>query len=227
MRPDDLPAVIEILVDASDPAKVSAAALASYAREAVVASPREELALVAETAEDPLEPREVVGVVGVLMEDRLKPPEMRLGGENIAYVLNLAVAERARRRGVGKALLRAAERAAARAGFEEVACRVDGDNSVARGMYDRGGYRPVEPKKLVAFRKLMATLYGFAGVAHAVDLLVGPSALPAMVGAPAWGAMDPAQRFAAATWCATSVAASPHPVHWKSISAAPLSVVGL
>ena len=33
MRPDDLPAVIEILVDASDPAKVSAAALASYARE--------------------------------------------------------------------------------------------------------------------------------------------------------------------------------------------------
>lgn len=208
MRPDDLPAVIEILADASDPAKVSAAALASYAREAVVASPRDELALVAETSEGPLEPREVVGVVGVLLEDRLKPPEMRLGGENIAYVLNLAVAERARRKGVGKALLRAAERAAARAGFDEVACRVDGDNSVARGMYDRGGYRPVEPKKLVAFRKLMATLYGFAGVAHAADLLVGPSALPAMAGAPAWAAMDPAQRLAAATWCALGPAAA-------------------
>jgi len=202
MTPRDLPRVVEVLTAAADPARVSPAALAAYAREAAAAHPRDELALVAECALTPLSTPAVVGVVGVLFSDRIKPPEMKLGGQDVAYVTNLAVDELARRRGVGRALLRAAERAARRNGSRRVACRVDDDNDAARRMYDGEGYAPFEPPRLVTFRALVARLYAAAGVAHAADLWLGPSALPRMAGAPPWAAMDGLERALAVTWCA-------------------------
>ena len=202
MTSRDLPRVVEVLTAAADPARVSPAALAAYAREAADAHPRDEVALVAECALTPLSTPAVVGVVGVLFSDRIKPPEMKLGGQDVAYVTNLAVDELARRRGVGRALLRAAERAARRNGSRRVACRVDDDNDAARRMYDREGYAPFEPPRLETFRALVAQLYAAAGVAHAADLWLGPSALPRMAGAPPWAAMDGLERALAVTWCA-------------------------
>ena len=202
MTPRDLPRVVEVLTAAADPARVSPAALAAYAREAAAAHPRDEVALVAECALTPLSTPAVVGVVGVLFSDRIKPPEMKLGGQDVAYVTNLAVDELARRRGVGRALLRAAERAARRNGSRRVACRVDEDNDAARRMYDGENYAPFEPPRLETFRALVAQLYAAAGVAHAADLWLGPSALPRMAGAPPWAAMDGLERALAVTWCA-------------------------
>ena len=169
MTPRDLPRVVEVLTAAADPARVSPAALAASAREAAAAHPRDEVALVTECALTPLSTPAVVGVVGVLFSDRIKPPEMKLGGQDVAYVTNLAVDELARRRGVGRALLRAAERAARRNGSRRVACRVDEDNDAARRMYDGEGYAPSEPPRLETFRALVAQLYAAAGVAHAAD----------------------------------------------------------
>ena len=48
---------------------------------------------------------------------------------------------------------------------------------------------------------------GFAGLAHAADLLVGPSQLPMSAGAPPFAAMDPTQQAAALVWCALGPAA--------------------
>ena len=69
-------------------------------------------------------------------------------------------------------------------------------------MYDREGYAPFEPPRLETFRALVAQLYAAAGVAHAADLWLGPSALPRMAGAPPWAAMDGLERALAVTWCA-------------------------
>ena len=107
---------------------------------------------------------------------------------------------------MGAALLLAAEDASAAAGCTCVACRVDETNVVARSMYSKRGYDDlplvVEPKKLVEFRELMGTLYGFAGLAHAVDLLAGPSQLAMTAGAPAFANMDATQKALALGWCA-------------------------
>ena len=193
MRPDDLPAVIEIPVDASDPAEASAAALASYAREAVVASPREERALVAETAEDPLEPREVVGVVGVLMEDRLKPP-----GDATGRREHRLRAQRPRRRREG-----ATKRRRQGAPPRRRACAPRAPDSKRwpaawtattpsrAGCTTEAAIDPSSPRNSSRSANSWRPSTRFAGVAHAVDLLVGPSALPAMVGAPAWGPWTP------------------------------------
>ena len=145
MTPRDLPRVVEVLTAAADPARVSPRGARGVRARAAAAHPRDEVALVAECALTPLSTPAVVGVVGVLFSDRIKPPEMKLGGQDVAYVTNLAVDELARRRGVGRALLRAAERAARRNGSRRVACRVDDDNDAARRMYDREGYAPFEP----------------------------------------------------------------------------------
>ena len=134
MRQGDLSPVVTTLVEAADPEKVSAAALAAYALEASRAPAAREIALVASLAPTPLDPPEVIGVVGVLLSDDLFPAEMRLRGSDAAYVTNLAVASRARRRGVASDLLGAAERFARESGRQTVWCRVDDDNHTARGL---------------------------------------------------------------------------------------------
>ena len=92
MRQGDLSPVVATLVEAADPEKVSAAALAAYALEASQAPAAREIALVASLAPTPLDQPEVVGVVGVLLADDLFPSEMRIRGSDAAYVTNLAVA---------------------------------------------------------------------------------------------------------------------------------------
>ena len=188
--------------------EVSPASLEIYAREACIARPEDQIALVAEasTSESPLDTpqTQVVGLVGLLLDDGLKPPEMKLDGCRTGYVTNLAVASPWRGEGVGGALLLAAEEACGRAGCETVACRVDETNVVARSMYAKRGYEDlstfVEPKALVDFRGLMGTLYGLAGAAHAADLLAGPSRLATIAGAPVFTSMDGTQKALAIGW---------------------------
>ena len=134
MRQGDLSPVVATLVEAADPEKVSAAALAAYALEASQAPATRETALVATLAPTPLDSsrEQVVGVVGVLLSDDLFPAEMRIRGSDAAYVTNLAVASRARRRGVASRLLVEAERFASENGRSTVWCRVDDDNATAR-----------------------------------------------------------------------------------------------
>ena len=101
---------------------MSPASLEIYAREACIARPEDQIALVAEasTSESPLDTpqTQVVGLVGLLLDDGLKPPEMKLDGCRTGYVTNLAVATPRRGEGVGGALLLAAEEACGRAGCE-------------------------------------------------------------------------------------------------------------
>jgi hypothetical protein len=60
----------------------------------------------------------------------------------------------------------------------------------------------VDPAPLDTFRRLMGTLYGIAGVAHAADLGLGDSTLFTSVGIPALADLPlPAQVYAA-VWCA-------------------------
>tara|TARA_B110000305_G_scaffold228386_1_gene278094 strand:+ start:841 stop:1833 length:993 start_codon:yes stop_codon:yes gene_type:complete len=204
MLPGDLAPVVATLVEASDPSKVSANALAVYALDASQARPTAEVALVASMAPSPLDTREeVVGVVGVLIDDVLKPREMRLSGANAAYVTNLAVASRARRKGIASDLLHEAEVFAKNAGCQTIWCRVDAGNTLARQMYERRGYAPREPVRLLRYRKTVATAYLVAGMAHFFDFVAGPSALPIAAGAPEFAAMSAAQQTLALLWCFT------------------------
>lgn len=205
MHPEDISRVLCILNEAAE-GEVSASSLEIYAREACAAASEDQIALVAEASlsSSPLDSptTEVVGLVGLLLADDLKPAEMKLDGTSTGYVTNLAVDSKWRGGGVGTALLLAVEDAARRAACAEVACRVDENNVVARAMYEHRGYGAIEPKRLVAFRTLMGHLYGIAGVAHAADLLAGPSTLPALAGAPAFASMDATQKALALVWCA-------------------------
>ena len=208
MRQGDLSPVVTTLVEAADPEKVSAAALAAYALEASRAPAAREIALVASLAPTPLDPPEVIGVVGVLLSDDLFPAEMRLRGSDAAYVTNLAVASRARRRGVASDLLFAAERFASESGRQTVWCRVDDDNHMARGMYERRGYAPREPPRLAKYRGVVSAAYGFAGIAHFVDLVFGPSACAIAAGAPSFAEMTTEQKSLALIWCALGPAST-------------------
>ncbi|MEP6939294.1 MAG: GNAT family N-acetyltransferase [Rudaea sp.] len=60
---------------------------------------------------------------------------------DIARLYSIAVAQRARGRGVAKALLEAAERAARRRGCGRIRLEVRQDNVAAIGLYERLGYR--------------------------------------------------------------------------------------
>ena len=51
------------------------------------------------------------------------------------------------------------------------------------------------------FRSLMGTLYGVAGVAHAADLVAGPSALLTAAGAPPFRDLPPPAQALAGLWC--------------------------
>ena len=51
------------------------------------------------------------------------------------------------------------------------------------------------------FRSLMGTLYGIAGIAHAVDLLIGQSALLTAAGAPPFQELPPPAQALACAWC--------------------------
>ncbi|EEH55733.1 uncharacterized protein MICPUCDRAFT_65422 [Micromonas pusilla CCMP1545] len=210
----DVAAVANILsgaaLEMASPPPLSS--LKSYARLACAAAPEDELALVAELPDDELPTTSapdvvgVVGVVGVLFDRELKPHEMRLD-PSTAYVTNLAVSPRCRRRGAGLSLLRAAEDAARDAGFETVACRVEETNVAARAMYDGLGYDAHEPARIGKFRRLMAALYAGAGAAHFYDAVIGSGTLLKMAGAPAFAAMSETQRAAVVLWCAAGPAA--------------------
>ena len=227
MVPGDLSPVVATLVEAADPSKVSAAALAAYALEASQAPAAREIALVASLAPTPLDRPEVVGVVGVLLSDDLFPAEMRLRGSDAAYVTNLAVASRARRQGVASDLLRAAERFARENGRSVVWCRVDDDNAAARGMYERRGYAPREPPRLVKYRDAVSAAYGFAGLAHFLDLVFGPSALVRAAGAPGFWEMTGAQKTLALLWCALGPGAAACNAAAKRTDAPRIAVAGL
>ena len=51
------------------------------------------------------------------------------------------------------------------------------------------------------FRTLMGTCYGVAGLAHAADLLIGPSALLTAAGAPPFRDLPPPAQALAGMWC--------------------------
>ena len=51
------------------------------------------------------------------------------------------------------------------------------------------------------FRSLMGTLYGVAGIAHAADLLIGPSTLLTAAGAPPFRELPPPAQALAGLWC--------------------------
>lgn len=63
-------------------------------------------------------------------------------------------------------------------------------------LQDMSPERPIEK-----FRKLMGVLYGFAGLFHAFDLILGPSALFAMAGLPPFSALPLPGQLLAALWC--------------------------
>jgi hypothetical protein len=60
---------------------------------------------------------------------------------------------------------------------------------------------PVRYSKISQFRRLMGLLYGFAGLAHLADMLVGESELLAMAGAPTFGLLPPEGKAYALLWC--------------------------
>ena len=229
MRQGDLSPVVATLVEAADPEKVSAAALAAYALEASQAPATRETALVATLAPTPLDSsrEQVVGVVGVLLSDDLFPAEMRIRGSDAAYVTNLAVASRARRRGVASRLLVEAERFASENGRSTVWCRVDDDNATAREMYARRGYAPREPPRLLKYRDVVSTAYGFAGLAHFVDLVVGNSVLASAAGAPGFWEMSGLQKALAMLWCALGPASAACVAVGKKRDAPEIAVAGL
>jgi len=214
--PKDVPVVTRILAEAADGA-VSTQSLATYAREAAVVDELpgetpEQLALVAERAfPTPSDPPKVVGVVGLLLDNALKPMEMKLEKE-VGYVTNLAVDGASRRSGIGATLLAAVESTAGDYGCAAVACRVDVGNDPALAMYDKNGYEPLQPRALRKFRRLMGGLYAVAGVAHLLDLLVLDSVLPTAAGAPPWALMDPTQRLCAIAWCLAG------PIAWLCVA---------
>lgn len=227
MRQGDLSPVVATLVEAADPEKVSAAALAAYALEASQAPAAREIALVASLAPTPLDQPEVVGVVGVLLADDLFPSEMRIKGSDAAYVTNLAVASRARRRGIANDLLHSAERFASESGRSTVWCRVDDDNDVARGFYKRRGYAPREPPRLVKYRDVLSSAYGFAGLAHLIDLVFLNSTLVVNAGAPAFWEMTGLEKTAALVWCAVGPLATAANFWAKKKNAPSVAVAGL
>ena len=227
MRQGDLSPVVATLVEAADPEKVSAAALAAYALEASQAPAAREIALVASLAPTPLDQPEVVGVVGVLLADDLFPSEMRIKGSDAAYVTNLAVASRARRRGIANDLLHSAERFASESGRSTVWCRVDDDNAIARGFYKRRGYAPREPPRLVKYRDVLSSAYGFAGLAHFIDLVFLNSTLVVNAGAPAFWEMTGLEKTLALVWCAVGPLATAANFWAKKKNAPSVAVAGL
>jgi ribosomal protein S18 acetylase RimI-like enzyme len=227
MRQGDLSPVVATLVEAADPEKVSAAALAAYALEASQAPAAREIALVASLAPTPLDQPEVVGVVGVLLADDLFPSEMRIKGSDAAYVTNLAVASRARRRGIANDLLHSAERFASESGRSTVWCRVDDDNDVARGFYKRRGYAPREPPRLVKYRDVLSSAYGFAGLAHFIDLVFLNSTVAVYAGAPAFWEMTGLEKTLALVWCAVGPLATAANFWAKKKNAPSVAVAGL
>lgn len=60
-----------------------------------------------------------------------------------AEILNLVVAESARRRGIGRALLAAAVEQAERAGASAIFLEVAADNPAGRALYESSGFRKV------------------------------------------------------------------------------------
>lgn len=64
-------------------------------------------------------------------------------GSQVAHLYSIAVAPGARRRGLARDLLAAAERAAHRSGARRLRLEVRADNTAARTLYDRAGYRSI------------------------------------------------------------------------------------
>jgi len=78
-------------------------------------------------------------------------PQPRPGAKG-AWIYAIEVEEDARGRGYGRALLEAAEREAARAGFPSIGLNVFGPNTVARKLYDTAGYEVTSLQMLKELR---------------------------------------------------------------------------
>ena len=97
---------------------------------------------------------EVIGSLTFSMAKPLAPlpPPFPSDAPTRAYVSNVAVSPRHRRRGVARALLGAAERRAARLGQAEIWLHVDAENAGANALYDALGYEDMglEPAPVAA-----------------------------------------------------------------------------
>lgn len=82
--------------------------------------------------------RRLLGTVDLSIQEMLLPTHAVAGG---LYLSHMAVAERARRRGVGRALLQAATACAERRGEECVYLHVEPGNAAAVRLYETSGYR--------------------------------------------------------------------------------------
>jgi ribosomal protein S18 acetylase RimI-like enzyme len=100
------------------------------------------------------------GVV-VVLEDEGQPLGFASGlarNARLGEVMDLYVRPRARRRGAGTRLLHAVVRNLRERGAEFVAVSVDPDNAVARGLYERGGFRPEQLRLVGAADEVEARL---------------------------------------------------------------------
>ncbi|GLF94067.1 GNAT family N-acetyltransferase [Streptomyces yaizuensis] len=86
-------------------------------------------------AEDPADP--AAGLLGYI---RLVPPTPLACNRHVLQIQGFAVAEAARGRGVGRALLRAAADEARRRGAVRMTLRVLAHNAPARALYEAEGY---------------------------------------------------------------------------------------
>jgi ribosomal protein S18 acetylase RimI-like enzyme len=79
----------------------------------------------------------LLGTVDVSVQEMTLPTHAVAGG---LYLSHMAVAERARRRGIGRELLRAARECAARRGEDCLYLHVEPANDAAIGLYESAGY---------------------------------------------------------------------------------------
>ena len=69
-------------------------------------------------------------------------------GKPLINIHDIAVRPEARGRGVGRKLLRAVEDEARKLGCGKVTLEVRSDNTLAKGLYQRVGFKPSEPETL-------------------------------------------------------------------------------
>ncbi|KAK9814401.1 hypothetical protein WJX72_005357 [[Myrmecia] bisecta] len=90
----------------------------------------------------------VIGTLDVSGHDASRP---FWGGEKVAYISTLCVAEATKRQGVGSALVQGARKLARRWGARRLQLHVFGSDTVARSFYARSGFVEVTEGELSTF----------------------------------------------------------------------------